>query len=232
MKYLALWLSFFCLPAMVKAQVFDYHKDYDKMLVRTQDKADTMYYNRLLPRFLKLDTTLTVKEMLYLMVGYTGQPGFKPYQDLETEKRVYSLNNEARYDKAIQAADSFLKLHPLNQSVLIEKAFAYHQLKQLDSAAFYKGQFSRIMATMDWSARGRTPEEAIFAIGPQDGQNFIDKYYHADLGRSGSAEDRDGNFCQMLEMKFRKAGKEQAVVLYFAIQHAVNTTASQRDRKP
>jgi hypothetical protein len=226
MKNLILWLSCCCFPIVVQAQTFDYQRDYDKMLARTKNKADTMCYEALLPRFLEQDTTLTVTEMLYLMIGYTGQPGFKPYQDLETEKRVYRLNNEAKYNEAIQAADTFLQEHPLNQSVLIEKAFAFHQLKQKDSAAVYKGQFSRIMAAMDWSARGRTPEEAIFSMGPRDGQNFIDKYYHADLGRSGTAEDHDGNLCQMLEMKFKKAGKEQAVVLYFAIQHAVNTTAS------
>ena len=202
------------------------------MLTRTKDKADSMYYQRLLPHFLAQDTTLTVKEMLYLMIGYTGQPGFSPYQDLETEKRVYRLNNETKYKEAVQASDTFLQQHPLNQSVLLEKAFAFHQLKQSDSAAFYKGQFGRIMAAMDWSAGGRTPEEAIFSIGPQDGQNFIDKYYHADLGRSSSAEDHNGNFCQMLEMKFKKDGKEQAIVLYFAIQHAVNTTARPQDKKP
>ncbi len=62
-----------------------------------------------------------------------------------------------------------------------------YQLKQKDSAAFYKEQFGRIMAAMDWSGwRAPSPEEAIFSIGPHDGQNFIDKYYHADLGRASA----------------------------------------------
>jgi hypothetical protein len=233
MKFGIAWLLLLILSfAEARAQAFDYHRDYERMLTRTKDKTDTVYYQYLLPRFQAQDTTLTVAEMLYLMIGYTGQPGFNPYKDLETEKRVYRLNNEGKYAEAIQASDTFLQQHPLNQSVLIEKAFAFHQLKQSDSATFYKGQFSRIMAAMDWSAGGRTPEEAIFSIGPQDGNNFIDKYYHADLGRSGSTEDRNGNFCQMLEMKFRKSGKEQSVVLYFAIQHAVNTTAVSQGTKP
>lgn len=226
MKYLTLLFGALCCTVLVRGQSFEYNRDYEKGLSRSRDKTDMLYYPRLLPRFLTQDTTLTVTDMLYLMIGYTGLPGFRPYQDMETEKRIYRLNNEAQYAAAILICDTFLQQHPLNQSAIIEKAYAFHQLGKKDSAAFYKEQFGRIMAAMDWSGNGHDPESAIFSIGPYDGQNFIDKYYHADLGRSGSAEDSKGNFCYQLEMLFKRAGQKQAVVLFFAIQHAVNTTAA------
>ncbi|WP_118976362.1 DUF4919 domain-containing protein [Taibaiella koreensis] len=228
MKYCLLLLAAICLFFPGQAQRFSYRRDYEPMLRRSKDPADAVCYTRLLPRFLKGDSTLSISEMLYLMIGYTGRTPFTPYDDLVTEKRIYEYNNKAQYQTAIHLCDSFLKRRPLNQQAIIEKAYAFHKLNRQDSATWYKAQFGRLMAAMDWSADGRTPDHAMFAIGPRDGQNFIDKYYHADLGRSGSAEDSDGNFCDMLEMKFKKGGKAQSVTLYFAIQHAVNTTAAPR----
>lgn len=211
-----------------QAQRFDYRRDYTRLLERSRKTSDSLSYDRLLPRFLQHDPKLTVYGMLCLMIGYTGRPEYRPYETLATEKLVLQRNNDTQYREVIAIADTFLARHPLNQQVILEKAFAFHQLGQHDSAAFYKAQFGRIMAAMDWSGDGHTPDHAMFAIGPRDGRNFIDKYYHADLGRSGNAEDSEGNFCDMLEIKFRKEGKEQRMVFYFVIQHAVNTTA----RKP
>jgi len=216
------------LPAALRAQRFSYQRDYERILLRTRDARDSLSYAALLPRFLRNDPGLTVFQMLSLMIGYTGRDTYRPYEDLATEKLIYNLNNEAKYKEALRICDTFLERHPLNQTAIIEKAYAFHKLDRQDSSAFYKEQFGRIMAAMDWSADGRSPDRAMFAIGPQDGRNFIDKYYHADLGRSGSAEDSQGNFCAMLEMKFRKDGKDQSLVFYFAIQHAVNTTAAPR----
>lgn len=228
MKRITLYLLFCCLYAFAftaTAQPFVYAKDYNRILEESRNPSGKLYYPTLLQRYRAQDRQLTVKEMLALMIGYTGRPGFKPYRELETEKEMTRLNNSQQYKAAIALSDSFLDRHPLNQAVLLEKAFAFYQLKEEDSANFYKEQFGRIMAAMDWSNTGRSPEEAIFAIGPHDGRNFIDKYYRADLGQSGAAEDKEGNFCDMLEMKFKKEGKTQSAVLYFAIQHAVNTTA-------
>lgn len=208
-----------------KAQHFDYNHDYERILTRTHNVADSLYYPALLTRFCTNDPNLTVFQVLVLMIGYTGREDFHPYNDLKTEQLIYRLNDSARYKDVISVCDTFLRQHPMNQQAIIEKAYAFHQLKQPDSSQFYKQQFGRIMAAMDWSADGGTPDRAMFAIGPKDGANFIDKYYHADLGRSGTTEDSQGNFCNMLEMKFKKEGKEQTRVLYFVIQHAVNTTA-------
>ncbi|WP_118950496.1 DUF4919 domain-containing protein [Taibaiella helva] len=228
MKYCCLLLIITGFALTGRAQHFNYRKDYETILRRSRDTADAAYYPRLLSRFLKGDSTVTVAQMLHLMIGYTGRQPFTPYEDLATEKRIYEYNNKTQHEEAIKLCDSFLQLRPLNQQAIIEKAYAFHKLNRQDSSTWYKAQFGRLMAAMDWSADGRTPDHAMFAIGPKDGQNFIDKYYHADLGRSGSAEDSEGNFCDMLEMKFRKEGKQQSVILYFAIQHAVNTTAPSR----
>jgi hypothetical protein len=226
-KIMLLVTLLFC-TAQSQAQNFSYQRDYEKILARTRVKTDSLYYPALLPAFLKNDSTLSVFKMLSLMIGYTGLSNYKPFDDIKTEKRIYTLNDSARYDEAIRVADSFLNTHPLNQKIIIEKSFAFHQLKKEDSSRYYKEQFGRIMAAMDWSGNGRSPDYAMFSIGPNDGKNFIDKYYHSEVGRDGSYEDSEGNFCDMLEMKFKRKGKDESVVFFFVIQHAINTTAKQK----
>lgn len=225
MRKLFLLLAVFGSAFQGYAQHFSYHKDYERILTQTRDPADSLFYPVLLPGFLKNDASITVYKMLALMIGYTGRPGYKPYKDLEAERYIVRLNDSAKYKEALSYCDRFLKTHPLNQVAIIEKSYAFHKLDQKDSSRYYTEQFGRIMAAMDWSAGGRTPDQAMFAIGPRDSRNFIDKYYHADLGREGSAEDSHGNFCEEIEMKFKKDGKKQSLVFYFVIQHAVYTTA-------
>ena len=213
------------------AQSFNYQKDYESILKRTQTKGDSFEYKHLLPKFLKNDKTLTVAETLSLMIGYTGLPNYRPFDDVKTEHLILHLNDSARYKEAIRMCDTFLKNHPLNQAAIIEKAYAYYQLKQQDSASYYKQQFGRIMAAMDWSADGRTPDNAMFAIGPEDGKNFADKYYHSDVGNTTTVINKYGDYCSAVQMKYKKDGKMNEIVFYFALQHAANTTSKKDTSK-
>lgn len=212
-------------PSFIYGQEFLYERDYLRVLARSRNVADSFHYNRLLSRFLVNDPALSVKEMLYLMVGYTGLPEYKPYVYRETEKKIVKLNDQSKYKEALQLCDTFLSQYPLSQMAIIEKAYAFYKLKLTDSAQFYKEQFARIMAAMDWSADGLSPETAMFSIGPYDGQNFVDKYYHADPGRINTIENKAGDLCAVVEMFFKKEGVPKKMNFYFNIQHAVNTQA-------
>jgi hypothetical protein len=221
-------LAFLFLALAGNAQRFNYAEDYERILQRSKNKADSLSYEKLLPKFLRNDPGMTVYEMLALMIGYTGTATYKPYEYIKTERLVTTLNDKGSYMDVVTICDTFLQSHPLSQQAIIEKAYAFHKLNNQDSASFYKEQFSRIMAAMDWSGDGRAPETAMFAIGQKDGENFVDKFYHAEPGKTGMAEDADGNLCQMVEMKFRKDGKERRLVFYFIIQHAVNSQVAGR----
>ncbi|KAA5536334.1 DUF4919 domain-containing protein [Taibaiella lutea] len=207
------------------AQHFNYEKDYAVILKRTQTKNDSLNYLTLLPKFLKNDSKLSVYETLCLMIGYSGLSDYKPFTDLKTERLLVQLNDSARYDMVLKVCDTFLARHPLNQGGIIEKAYAFYKLNRNDSAAFYKEQFARIMATMDWSNDGRTPETAMFALGPDDGKNFADKYYHAEVGNTSTLINNYGNYCSSVEILYKKEGKQKSSVFYFVLQHAANTTA-------
>jgi len=222
-----LWALLFLFPVLNRAQgqAFQYARDYERILQQTQTPGDSLEYGKLLPLFRANDRNLTVYQMLALMIGYTGRPEYRPFEDVKTERLLLRLNDSARYKETLTACDTFLRSHPLNQAAIIEKAYAFYKLGRNDSAAFYKEQFGRLMAAMDWSGNGRSPDGAMFAMGPEDGLNFVDKYYHAEVSRSRSVTDSDGNYCSAVEMKFRKDGQDRHVVFYFILQHAANTTA-------
>ena len=221
-KILLAIICIFCL-SKAGAQNFNYEEDYKKILQRSKNINDSLYYGKLLKRFNANDTTLSNFEVLALMIGYTGQKNFKPYSYLDIEEEIYMLNDKAKFKDAIKVSDTFIISHPVSQIALIEKSYAFHKLGIKDSANKYSFRFRKIMEAMAWSGNGKTPETAIFAVGPTDGQNFIKKYYGADIGAMGSTRDKYENFCDMLEMKYEKNGETKSVKLYFAIEHATNT---------
>ncbi len=200
------------------AQNFNYHKDYDSILKRTRDIKDNLYYRKLLGRFNKYDTSMTDAEVLALMIGYTGQPQFAPYSDLSTERKIYQLNDERKYDEVLEITDSFVITHPLSQKTLLERSYAFHKKGENDSAANYAYRCKRILKAMAWSADGLTPETAIFTVGPADGQDFITKYLEGEIGSMGSGRDSYGNFLDILTIKPKE--KKSSYKMYFAIQPA------------
>lgn len=204
---------------------FNYHRDFKNILEQTQNPKSDLNYDKLFPRYWNDDTTLTHYEMLALLIGFTSSEHFRPYSYLSTERWIYDLNEEEKFDEAIAACDSFLSFVPFSQRALYEKAYAFHRLEQKDSSKAYFKKFERIMVAMIESGDGLTPETAHFSLGPTDGQNLIRKVYRAGIGTMGSGSDEHGNFVDILEMVWedKDTGERRSRDLFFQIQHATNT---------
>ncbi len=212
---------------------FNYNNDYNKILSQTNDSSSNLFYDKLLNRFNKNDTTLSDYEVLCLLIGYTDNIYFKPYNYLKTEREIYDLNDEGKYNIVIVKCDSFLNFVPVSQQALIEKSFAFHKLGKKDSADFYSWKFQKIMWAMYRSGNGLTPETAFFSLGPADGQNFITKFFRSEIGIMGSGHDKNGNFVDILEIivKDEKTGEVNKKKLYFQIEHAVKKMFSPEEFK-
>ena len=78
-------------------------------------------------------------------------------------------------------------------------------------------QFRRIMAAMDSTGLGTSPESPIFALGPTDGQNYVTKYMRGKIKSMGSGFDKDKNFLDIINATMDD-GSERT--FYFIIQHA------------
>src|SRR5690242_4415478 len=53
--------------------------DYKKIEKDIADKESNLYYPKLLDRYLRSDTTMTLEEKRYVYYGYTFQSGYSPY---------------------------------------------------------------------------------------------------------------------------------------------------------
>src|SRR5689334_21495769 len=89
-------------------QKFDYSRDFMPILAKSKDPADVFYYDKLLIRFKANDSTLTGEEMLALLIGFTDKPEYKPYAVLKTERLIYKLNGEGKYQQALDTAQMLL----------------------------------------------------------------------------------------------------------------------------
>lgn len=211
-------LLLFVVTTVVTGQTsFNYQNDFKKILARTKDSKDSLFYDIQLKRFQSNDTTLTNFEVLALLIGYTAQPEYKPYQDIAIEREVYNLNDEKKYEEGLNAGKKFINSHPLSLKVLFEIGYSFYKLEKKDSANYYVYQGQRILKAMYFSGNGKTQETPIFALSPADGQDFIRKFMGKKIGSMGSGSDKFGNFLDILEVKL---DENKTMNLYFIIQHA------------
>lgn len=153
---------------------FNYQRDFKTILEQTKDKTGDLYYQKLLIRFLNNDSSLTRAETLALMIGFTENPHYKPYDDMATEKEIFDMNDGGDYEGALDESKTYLQKHPVSLRILKERSYAYHQLRKKDSAQYFMDLVDKVMGAMIYSGKGKTQEAAIFSLGLIDGEHFIE----------------------------------------------------------
>ncbi|MBL0357208.1 MAG: DUF4919 domain-containing protein [Chitinophagaceae bacterium] len=195
---------------------FDYKRDFKPFLEQSQDKSSPLYYQKLLIRFLNNDSTLSNAETLALMIGYTEEPHYKPFEDMDAEKEVFDLNEEGNYDSALVKAKIYLQKHPLSLRVLKEASYCYHSQKKQDSADYYMDLVDKVMNAMTYSGNGKKPETPMFSLGLADGEYFIPNIGMKVLGKD-TDWNKDNLFMEIIDAS--KSGDDH-INYYFVIQHA------------
>lgn len=216
---------------------FIYKRDFKAILDSSQDRTSSLYYQKLIIRFLNNDSSLTNSEVLALMIGYTGNPHYKPLEDMEKEQEIYDLNLNGECREVIKRSRPFLQTHPLSLLILREISYAYQQVSKreyqanliMDSAVLYQdsGKYfmdlnDKIMEAMIYSGKGRTPEAPIFALGIADGEYFIPNVgFRIETDGQKEKKDtewnKDGNFVEVITALVDNVNVRK---YYFIIQHA------------
>jgi len=214
---------------------FDYKRDFKAILEKTQDRGSELSYQKLLIRFLDRDSTLSNAETLALLIGFTEDPKYKPFEDMGTEQEIFELNEAGNIDEALIKAKAYLQTHPLSLKVLNEASFCYHSLKNKDSADYHMDLVDKIMGAMIYSGTGKKPETPIFSLGLADGESFI-----PNIGMKILTKDTDWNQ-QNLFLEIIDASKsgEDHINYFFVIEHAkqkidddrVNEAADKKAKK-
>jgi len=211
-------LVLFLFPIFVFCQNdFNYKKDFDNILKETKNNKSELYYGNLLERFNKIDTTLTNKQVLSLLIGFTDNKFYKPYKDIDFGRKLYKLNDDNKFDEVIITGNEFLKNHPFDIKSLYEVSYAYHKTNQQKIADDLLIKAKMILEAMYYSGNAENINSPAFALNPSDGQDFIRKGIGAKIGKMGSSKDENGYFIDMLEAKFEDGNSK---MLYFIIPHA------------
>jgi len=195
---------------------FNYQRDFRNIQDQSQDKTSPYYYKKLLIRFLNNDSSLSRRDVLALMIGFTLDPNYKPFKDMQTEQEIYDLNDHGEYQEALDESKIYLQKHPLSLRILKERSYAYHQLYKKDSADYFMQLVDKIMGAMIYSGKGKSMDKPVFSLGLNDGEHFI-----ANIGMSVNQKntgwDKHKNFIFIVNAMDNEGTFEN---WYFNIQHA------------
>lgn len=221
--YLILICLFTCIKVIAQVNPvppphFDYQRDFKKLLEQTQDRESNFFYSKLLMRFLNRDSTLNNQEVLALMIGFTENPHYKPFEDMEKEQDVFDLNEAGKSEEALVKAKQYLQTHPLSLRVLKEASYCYYMKKKNDSADYYMDLVDKIMTAMMYSGNGKKPESPMFSLGLADGESFIPNAGMKILNKD-TDWNKNGLFMEIIDAS--KSGDDR-IPYFFVIQHAKN----------
>lgn len=197
---------------------FDYSKDYDSILKMTKDNTNKLYYNDLLERFQKADSTLTNFELVALQIGYTDNPKYYPYQDIEIEREIWSLNENEEFELAEKKLDTLLSNNPFNILGHREMSYVQNKLGNKEIADLHYAKFNLIVGSVLSTGDGTSYETSWFTLSPADGQWIIKLAFRQGICSMGSGSDSSGNFHDILGIKFEDS--EDCKKLYFNIEPA------------
>lgn len=154
---------------------FNYHRDFRRIKTMTEQKSHPYYYQKMIIRFLNNDSSLTRPEVLALMIGFTDNQHYKPLENMEIEKEIIELNDNGFFEDALEETKKYLQKNPLSLCANKERSYAYHKIGNTDSARYFMDLNNHLMEAMIFSgaAKGKTPENAFFSLGLNDGDYFI-----------------------------------------------------------
>ncbi len=197
-------------------QDFIYQRDFNPILESTKDKSSEISYEKLLERFNRNDSSLTRRETLCLLIGFTDNQHYDPFNDMETEKQIYDLNENGEYEEALKESKKYLDKHPLSLRILKEISFSYNQTGKLDSAKYFMDLVDKVMSAMIYSGKGKSPENPIFSLALDDGEQFIPNVGMTILNKT-TGTNKNKQFMEIINARTEEGVN---INFFFVIQHA------------
>lgn len=153
--------------------------DYEKIAAEVADMASPYYYPRLMGRYEKGDTTLTLDDFRHLYYGYPEQPGYKPllcspYADSLDRAFGKKTRLEADdYRRVAGFAREILKEEPFSMRDLNVLAFAYQMLDEPERAAVQMFKIRGIMEAIRSTGTGLKEESPWYVIYMRDAEDVL-----------------------------------------------------------
>lgn len=162
-----LTLAFLIVALSGIAQVNFVTVNYDSVEAATTNPEKDTHYPKLLLRFNKFDTSLTLDDYRFLYYGFAFEDGYAPYQDNGTSE-IMPLVNERKYDKALDVCDKILSTNPVSITTNFYKGFVLMNMAENDSSRRYAARARKLINAILSSGNGLTCETAFKVIYVSD----------------------------------------------------------------
>jgi hypothetical protein len=197
-------------------QSFNYHRDFKKILKHSQKENSKLNYEKLLARFINLDTNLTPYEILALQIGFTNNKEYHPQAHLNIERFFINTVTDKVADTCIKYGANFLQRNPLNLAANYALYCAYNSKDSNQKAIYFKKRY--LMLVKSILASGNGTNKPFFVLSSFEAQVLISTYLKGNVGDNKAfIRDKNGYLLEILQDNF--AGK--TVPVNFHLNHTL-----------
>lgn len=153
--------------------------DYKQIAAEVADIASPYYYPKLMARYEKGDTTLTLDDFRHLYYGYPDQPDYKPlltspYADSLERAFGKKTRLEAQdFRRAVGFAREILKEEPFSMRDMNALAFAYQMLDEPEKAAAQMFKIKGVLEAIRSTGTGLKEESPWYVIYMRDAEDVL-----------------------------------------------------------
>ena len=142
---------------------------YKKIEKAVKKKSSSLYYPKLMERFLAADSTMTLEERKHLYYGYTFQDDYSPYGSSDYQDSLRTLFNSGELSeddilKTVAFSDSVLAQNPFDLRAINFKLNAFNRLKLQKEFNQSVIRMTMILDAIMYSGDGMTKETAFYVI--------------------------------------------------------------------
>lgn len=192
------------------AQTFPFNMD------EIKKEANANNYNKLLKRYQKNDTTLTLSDYIILYYGQPFQSHYKPnvHHDSVDALNDYMNKNMETLDfkRVIGYTENILKDFPFNIDHIYVTGVAYEKTGDQKQAAQWFYKYDKLIRTILYSGDGRSEESAYVVMKIEDEYTIVNAL---ELQSKGQAlKSKDKKFYDVISVAENNYGIEK---VYFNI---------------
>lgn len=184
----------------------------DSLRKITSDASSPYAYRRLLQRYLADDSSLTPAEMYFLIIGYSADPEYSPfnYSEISAIKMIAGYNQ----DTAIKKALNLVNTNPLNPSLNRELMYCYRKKNDYNTAAKYERRIQQFFNGVLYSGNG-TCSRPYISLWSREEYNFI-AYLGCRQTETHSMENCAGQMAEVIDMVNPKGNETEHI--YFNVK--------------
>ncbi|MES2485562.1 MAG: DUF4919 domain-containing protein [Bacteroidota bacterium] len=144
--------------------------DYTAIQKNIKDKSSAYHYTKLMERYIKADTTLTLNERRHLYYGFAFMPAKMDEIAIRaTEQQLKEAlhkpdPNQKDMADVINYSGMLLEAYPFSITLKQYRAFCFETLGRYDEAAAEKAQTEMLIDAMLSSGDGKSAQTAIHVI--------------------------------------------------------------------